>query len=451
MNNLLDNQKIQKRKTPLVRQTAGYRAVGSRSIENSFFSKINSKKDSQKTAFRPAGISALFEQNSRFIDKIKQEPLRIQRPRQRLKPRQKTEFKPEQGAGSRFKLPFFQTKNKAPTENETVRRPPKIASINIPALPVTALFLLALGVFFVINNQEGSLDWMGREVVSFENGQRSRYNLARYVGLTPPRIIEESNESYHGSNMPLDMTEVFTWQNYRVQRGDTVSQIAENFSVSMDAIIASNGISNARTLREGQILRIPNMDGIPYTVREGDTLLSISQSMGVPIEAILDANDLQSDVITVGTSLFIPGARMNREDLRMALGDFFIHPVRGARLTSPFGWRNDPFTGVRRHHAGLDLAAPLGTPVRAAMEGRVSAMSFDRVFGNFIILNHPGGFQTLYAHLHNFNVRNGDWVAQGAKIGTVGNTGLSTGPHLHFGVYRNGRAVNPLDFMNINR
>jgi len=243
--------------------------------------------------------------------------------------------------------------------------------------------------------------------------------------------------------------DTFQWQSYRVQRGDSVSTIAAAFSVSMDAIIASNGITNARALREGETLRIPNMDGIPHTVRSGDTLSGISQSFGVPLEAILDANDIQSDVIHPGATLFIPGARMNRDELRMALGDrLFNHPVRGARLTSPFGWRNDPFTGVRRHHSAIDLAAPLGTPILAAKDGQVSVVGYDRVFGNFIIMTHAGNFQTLYAHLHTVTVQRGAQVRQGARIGTVGSTGLSTGPHLHFAIYRNNRAVNPLDFLD---
>jgi murein DD-endopeptidase MepM/ murein hydrolase activator NlpD len=173
--------------------------------------------------------------------------------------------------------------------------------------------------------------------------------------------------------------------------------------------------------------------------------------MGVPLEAILDANDIQSETITSGMTLFIPGARMNREDLRMALGELFMYPVKGARLSSPFGWRNDPISGVRRHHAAVDLSAPQGTPVRAAMEGKVSTASYDRTYGNFIILTHPGGYQSLYAHLYTISIKKGDQVAQGAQIGTVGNTGYSTGPHLHFAIFRNSRAVNPLDFLNPQR
>jgi murein DD-endopeptidase MepM/ murein hydrolase activator NlpD len=219
----------------------------------------------------------------------------------------------------------------------------------------------------------------------------------------------------------------------------------------MDAIIASNGITNARSLREGETLRIPNMDGIPYVVKSGDSLSKISKSIGVPLEAILDANDIQSDVINAGMTLFIPGARMNKDDLALVLGELFIYPLKGARLSSPFGWRNDPISGERRHHAAIDLSAPQGTVVWAAMDGKVSALGYNATYGNYIILSHSGGFQTMYAHLHSISVKKGATVSQGTQIGTVGNTGYSTGPHLHFAVYKNSTAVNPLDYLSNRR
>jgi murein DD-endopeptidase MepM/ murein hydrolase activator NlpD len=267
-------------------------------------------------------------------------------------------------------------------------------------------------------------------------------NLASYAGVLP-----EPAPAGPGEPIPLDLMETFAWSDYRVRKGDSVSKIAATHSLSMDAIIAGNGITNARRLREGETIRIPNMDGIPYTVKKGDSLEKISRSMGVPLEAILDANDLQSDTIGAGTVLFIPGARMRAEDLKLALGELFIYPVRG-RITSGFGWRNDPISGVRRFHAALDLAAPTGTVVKAAMDGRVSAIGVNSTYGNFIILNHGNGYQTLYAHLNTVLVRKGDAVGQGSRIGEVGSTGYSTGPHLHFAVYKNGRAVNPLEYLN---
>jgi murein DD-endopeptidase MepM/ murein hydrolase activator NlpD len=309
--------------------------------------------------------------------------------------------------------------------------------------------LLALGTFFVIYNQGGALDWMDREVVSTGRDSGGRYNLSLYAGLNPAENTEENlgaQTEETAAGIPLDLTETFAWHSYKVKKGDSVSKIAVNFSISMDAVIASNGITNARSLREGEVLRIPNMDGIPYSVKNGDSLFGISRSMGVPLEAILDANDIQSDKINAGMTLFIPGARMKSEDLKLALGELFIYPLRGARLSSPFGWRNDPFTGVRRYHAAIDLSAPQGTPIKAAMDGKVSITGYDLNLGNFIIVSHSGGYLTTYAHLAGVSVKKGDQVKQGAQIGTVGSTGYSTGPHLHFIITRNGRAVNPLDY-----
>jgi murein DD-endopeptidase MepM/ murein hydrolase activator NlpD len=247
------------------------------------------------------------------------------------------------------------------------------------------------------------------------------------------------------------MMEAFEWDEYTVQRGDTISGIAMDHALSMDAIVASNNITNAGLLRIGEKLKIPNMDGIPYTVKSGDTLEKISKLMGVPFTAILDANDIQDSNIKTDTVLFIPGAKMKSDELNKALGvgatgDSFIYPIR-ARLTSPFGWRDDPFTGARTYHAALDLAAALGTPVKASMKGTVSSAGQNAVYGKFVIITHSNGYQTMYGHLSAISVAQGTTVEQGAKIGEVGSTGRSTGPHLHFALFKNSRAVNPLEFL----
>jgi murein DD-endopeptidase MepM/ murein hydrolase activator NlpD len=246
--------------------------------------------------------------------------------------------------------------------------------------------------------------------------------------------------------IPLPMTETFSWTDYKVLKGDSISKIAASYDLSMDAVIASNNIVRARALREGETLRIPNMDGIPITVRRGDTLSNIGTQHGVPVTAILDANDLESETLTEGSALFIPGAKMSGEELRAVIGDLFIYPVRG-RLSSPFGWRSDPISGDRRYHAAIDLAANQGTPVKAAMDGRVTSVGFNSTYGNYVIITHSGGYQTMYAHLSAVDVENGRYVIQGKEIGKVGSTGYSTGPHLHFSIYKNNRALNPLDYL----
>jgi murein DD-endopeptidase MepM/ murein hydrolase activator NlpD len=287
----------------------------------------------------------------------------------------------------------------------------------------------------VLQNTGISLGAAGR-------GGEAERSLASYAGLNIP----EGLPAEEGEEIPLDLAEVFSWKEYRVKRGDTLSGIAQDQQLDMGTLIASNGITNARRLREGEVLRIPNMDGIPHTVKAGDSLASISASSSVPLQVILDVNDLQSDVINPGSILFLPGARMPAEEILLALGESFIYPVRGV-LSSSYGWRIDPIAQIERFHSAIDLAAPLGSPVKAPLDGRVSRVAVNSVYGNYIIITHQGSYQTLYAHLSAVSVKQGDWVAQNSKIGEVGSTGYSTGPHLHFSVFRNNKAINPLDVL----
>jgi murein DD-endopeptidase MepM/ murein hydrolase activator NlpD len=278
---------------------------------------------------------------------------------------------------------------------------------------------------------------------SAAGGEEISGDLAAYAGLAPrgPEAV-----SGDGGEIPLELAETFSWKEYRIKRGDTLLGIAKSQDLSLGTLIACNSVTNARRLREGEVLRIPNMDGIPYTVKDGDSLLSISVSSGVPLAVISDVNDLESDVIQTGANLFLPGVRMPQDEIRLALGESFIYPTRGI-MSSPYGWRVDPIAKVQRFHSAIDLAAPPGTPVRAAMDGRVSRVAVNSVYGIYIILTHSGDYQTLYAHLSVASVKQGDAVAQGAKIGEVGSTGYSTGPHLHFGVFRNNKAINPLEVL----
>jgi murein DD-endopeptidase MepM/ murein hydrolase activator NlpD len=271
--------------------------------------------------------------------------------------------------------------------------------------------------------------------------------LAPAASPINPQTDSEIEIQEQSGEFPLEIMDKFEWSSYKVKKGDSVSKISAKFEVSMDAIISSNEIRNARRLREGETLRIPNIDGISYTIKKGDSLSNISKIYNVPLEVILDVNDLSSANIKEGGTLFIPGAKMPSGDLRLALGDLFIYPIR-KNISSNFGWRKDPFTGEQSYHSGIDMKANSGTAVKAAMDGTVSAVSNSRVYGNYIIMSHDNGYQTLYAHLSAFSIKQGDNVTQGKKIGEVGNTGLSTGPHLHFGVFRNGKWVNPLDLLN---
>lgn len=240
-----------------------------------------------------------------------------------------------------------------------------------------------------------------------------------------------------------------SYSTYKVKSGETVSSISKKFGLSnISTLIAVNGIDNVRTLRAGQKLKVPNQDGLIYSVKKGDSLNVLSVRFKTSVEEILDVNDLSSKDLFAGQELFIPGARMESEALKKAMGELFVNPIASKyRITSYFGRRPDPFTGVASNHTGIDMACPTGTAIRASMSGKVAYVGWSNVFGNYVIINHGNGYQTLYAHMSKTLCRTGQYVGQGTRIGLVGSTGYSTGPHLHFTVYKNGALVDPLSLI----
>ena len=126
-----------------------------------------------------------------------------------------------------------------------------------------------------------------------------------------------------------------------------------------------------------------------------------------------------------------------------------VLPIEGGWYSSNFGWRIDPFNGVRAFHEGMDFMAEVGTLARAAAGGVVIYSDFHPQYGNMIEIDHGNGLVTRYAHLSKRLAKIGDVVMSSGKIGTVGNTGRSTGPHLHFEVRQNGAALNPVRFFRL--
>jgi murein DD-endopeptidase MepM/ murein hydrolase activator NlpD len=121
----------------------------------------------------------------------------------------------------------------------------------------------------------------------------------------------------------------------------------------------------------------------------------------------------------------------------------FVYPVMGPRMSSDFGTRKHPVKKVRRHHDGIDLAAPVGAPIRAIADGQVMYADPHGGYGRYVVIQHLDGFTSHYGHCEKLDVAPGQNVAAGQIIGTVGSSGVSTGPHLHFEIRRNGEARNP--------
>jgi len=199
--------------------------------------------------------------------------------------------------------------------------------------------------------------------------------------------------------------------------------------------------------------------GVAHVVERHQTLYRICKTYRVDMEKVASMNGISDPrKIEVGQRIFIPGARRVLEvdvvidDVVTESGEKergkpewprpdYIWPVKG-RLSDLFEGAED------KRHQGVDIVSPLGTPIKAAGSGRVIySGNTIRGYGNLIILRHSDDYVTVYAH-HQVNlVEEGVWVERGQVIGKVGNTGRATGPHLHFEIRKNNRAVDPLPYL----
>lgn len=198
--------------------------------------------------------------------------------------------------------------------------------------------------------------------------------------------------------------------------------------------------------------------GVYHRVRPGETLYRIGKAYGVSVNRLVQSNHLSDPSrIAVGQRLLIPGARRelpvdvitprstNNRPPRHDEGPrgpvLFIWPVDGGTVTSGFGERGHSF------HEGIDIGAAIGTPVHAAQDGDVIYSDVLRGYGNLMILRHSQGFATVYAHNQRNQVREGQHVRRGEVIGSVGDTGRTSGANLHFEVRQDNVARDPLYFL----
>lgn len=258
-----------------------------------------------------------------------------------------------------------------------------------------------------------------------------------YGPIGGPDIIVEADtlvsEASMGGDPSVYRPEAENISIYEVRAGDTVTDIAKMFGVSSNTIRWANDIKG--TLKEGQILTILPVTGIRYTVKKGDTIASIAKLYKGDAEEIQKFNDITSGLIA-GQVIIIPDAETPAPKTLAKGGGsvgtgknvsgYFARPVKGGIRTQ----------GVHGNN-GVDLASYSGAPIYAAAPGEViisRSSGWNGGYGNYVVIKHSNGTQTLYAHLNSVLVSAGTSVNQGDQVGTMGNTGKSTGIHLHFEV-----------------
>lgn len=244
---------------------------------------------------------------------------------------------------------------------------------------------------------------------------------------------------------PVDITDAAKSSQisvYVVREGDTLSSIAQLFDVTVNTIMWANDLTRATAIRPGQQLVILPVTGIRYTVKSGGSLRDIVKKYGGDLEEAARYNGIDSDeVLAAGTTVVIPDAELQvptvtpkkSAGVRVAApsssglptyAGYYMRPVIGGTKTQ----------GVHGYNA-VDIGIPVGSPVYASAGGEVIIVrdgGYNGGYGSYIVIRHNNGTQTLYAHLSQTNIYSGAQVSQGDLIGYTGNSGRSTGPHLHF-------------------
>ncbi|MBN2352585.1 MAG: M23 family metallopeptidase [Spirochaetales bacterium] len=233
---------------------------------------------------------------------------------------------------------------------------------------------------------------------------------------------------------------------YTRQKDDTIFSLAARLNLPYETIATCNGLSQTGDFLERAEILIPNTPGIfvpdnPANALE-EMMYSSRDGSGEPSEKIVIRHHN-----SVRQYFFFRGARFNALERAYFLRIIFHFPLEHAVRSSDFGPRPDPFTGRLSFHYGIDLAASLGSPVHAAREGVVKETGYNESYGKFVLVSHPGGYETRYGHLSVIVVKNSEKVTSSTVLGKVGMTGHTTGPHLHFEILKNGKPIDPSTFL----
>ena len=285
---------------------------------------------------------------------------------------------------------------------------------------------------------------------------------------------------------------------YKIKKKDTIPAIAKRYGVKQDTILMNNKDALNNKLKIGDTITFPSIDGLYYKLEKNDTLAKIAKKYGISVVDIVDYNNINPKKLKAGATIFLKGvtlqkykdvegrliaAQQAKEDKKKNKnkekpekppkgakgsvpppppppqddddggrsaaysGAGFAYPVRYAGVSSPFGNRFHPVLKRYILHTGVDLVAKY-VPLRAAKSGVVTFAGNMSGYGKIIIIRHDNGYETRYAHLSVISTNVGEHVNQGDLIGKTGNSGRTTGAHLHFEIRQNGVPKDPVKYLH---
>ncbi len=243
------------------------------------------------------------------------------------------------------------------------------------------------------------------------------------------------------SRRPVSNLPELRFYSYTVKNDESFWKILARTSLDMDTLMSINGLASPKEVKPGSRIYICNMRGIILKNANSARVKKILIKEEISEKYIFHINRINT---FSKQNLFIPCGKISRLERSLFLGTGFLCPLKKGRRSSSFGRRRDPFNNKHiEFHPGVDIACPSGTKVYASRNGKVVFSGYKGGYGNLVIIEHESGYHTLYGHLKRSLVKRGQNVSQGQRIAFTGNTGRSTGPHLHFEIRKRNRPVNP--------
>ena len=344
--------------------------------------------------------------------------------------------------------------------------------------------------FQVDEADNGGLELATSNFTTFEK----EYNFVKEEKVEEDKKEGEKEKEKPAPPPPPKRAEQIT---YKVKKKDTVPAIAKRYGVKQDTILMNNKNAFNNKMKVGDTITFPSIDGLYYKLEKNDTLAKIAKKYGISVVDIVDYNNINPKKLKAGSTIFLKGvtlqkykdvegrliaAQQAKEDKKKNKekekekpekppkgakgsappppppqdddgeksaaysGAGFAYPVRYAGVSSPFGNRYHPVLKRYILHTGVDLVAKY-VPLRAAKAGVVTFAGNMSGYGKIIIIRHDNGYETRYAHLSVISTNVGEHVNQGDLIGKTGNSGRTTGAHLHFEIRQNGVPKNPMKYL----